>query len=197
MSTIEKSAATAVPLHELLAQRWSPRAFDPQHELTEHQERALLEAARWAPSASNSQPWRFVVTRRGTAEFDAVLGTLAGGNQVWAQAASALLVVAAETENAQGAPQPWALYDTGQAVAHLSVQAEHEGLAVHQMGDFDRERLAGVLASGGVTPMVVVALGRRGEHSLLPEPFAGRETADRDRLPLEQLMLSLRLPATR
>ncbi|GAB6902152.1 nitroreductase family protein [Kineosporia succinea] len=184
----EKAATTAVPLNDLLAHRWSSRAFDPQHELSEPQVSALLEAARWAPSASNTQPWRFVVARRGTAEFDAVLDTLAGGNQVWARHASALLVVAA-----QGTDRPWALYDTGQSVALLSVQAGHEGLAAHQMGGFDRERLQAALPDG-VTPLVVVALVRRSEHTRLPEPFAGRETAGRERLPLEQLMLSLRLP---
>ncbi|GAA4690641.1 nitroreductase family protein [Phytohabitans rumicis] len=192
MSIATKTATTAEPLHPLLAQRWSPRAFAPDHQLTEQQVTALLEAARWAPSASNTQPWRFAVTLRGSAEHAAILDALAPGNQAWAHAASALIVVAAETAGPDGKAQPWAAYDTGQAVAHLSVQAQHEGLAVHQMGGFDRERIAAVLAAPGVTPMVVVAVGRRDHAVRLQEPFVGREAAARDRLPIQALLLPVR-----
>jgi nitroreductase len=190
--TVSKSASTAVPLHPLLTRRWSPRGFDPVHELTDRQVTALLEAARWAPSASNSQPWRLAVARRDTTEHGAVLATLAGGNRGWAQAASALIVVATETAGPDGAERPWAVYDTGQAVAHLSVQAEHEGLAVHQMGGFNRDQLTALLATEGVTPLVVVAVGLRDQDARLGEPFAGREAAARDRLLVEQLLLPLR-----
>src|ERR1051325_6835990 len=126
MNIPTKTAITAAPLHPLLAERCSPRAFDPDHQLTDQQVTALLEAARWAPSASNTQPWRFAVTLRGTTEHAAVLDALAPFNQQWAQGASALIVVAAETAGPDGAARPWAVYDTGQAVAHLSVQAQHE-----------------------------------------------------------------------
>lgn len=187
-----KAATTVAPLHPLLAERWSPRALDPRHELTAGQLTALLEAARWAPSASNTQPWRFAVALRGSAEYTAVLDALAPGNRVWAHAASALIVAAAETTGPDGAPRPWAVYDTGQAVAHLSVQAQHEGLAVHQLGGFDRDQVAALLAAPGeVTPLVVLAVGRRDDTLQLPEPFASRETAARDRRPLDQLLLPL------
>lgn len=194
MST--KTATTSTPLHPLLAERWSPRAFDPDHRLTEQQVTTLLEAARWAPSASNTQPWRFAVTLRGSAEHAAVLDALAPGNQAWAHTASALVVVAAETVRADGTGQPWAAYDTGQAVAHLSVQAQSEGFAVHQMGGFDRDRIAAALATTGVVmPLVVVAIGRRAEPARLAEPFASRETAARDRLPIQAMLLPVRPPA--
>ncbi|MEU3644910.1 nitroreductase family protein [Lentzea sp. NPDC034063] len=191
-STVDKAAATVVPLHPLLARRWSSRAFDPDHEVTDEQLTALLEAARWAPSASNTQPWRFAVTRRGTTEHATVLDTLAGGNQTWARDASALVVVAARTTGTDGAAQPWAVYDAGQAVAHLSVQAQAEGLAVHQMGGFDRDRLTTVLAAADVTPLVVVAVGLRDEPARLAEPFAQRETAERVRLSVGELLLPVR-----
>src|SRR3954462_522004 len=148
-TTLTKTADTTAVLHPLLAERWSPRAFDPKHTVPAEQILALLEAARWAPSASNTQPWRFAVALRGSAEYDAVLDALAPGNRAWAHAASALVVAAAETAGPDGAPRPWAVYDTGQAVAHLSVQAEHEGLAVHQLGGFDRDRGAALLAAPG------------------------------------------------
>lgn len=194
MNTLIKSAATTTPLHPLLAQRWSPRSFDHTHELTGAQVTALLEAARWAPSAANSQPWRFAVALRDSADHDAVLDILNGSNRVWAQDASALIVVATSTSGPDGGALPWGAYDAGQAVAHLSVQAEHEGLAVHQMGGFDRDRLGALLAAAGATdvaPLVVVAIGRRAEATRLIEPFAAREVAARDRLPVEQLLLSL------
>jgi nitroreductase len=185
-----RAAVTGAPVHPLLAERWSPRSFDPEHTLDDGQVTALLEAARWAPSASNTQPWRFAVAHRGTAEHSAVLTCLAAGNQSWARHASALVVVAATEAGAQGRPQPWASYDTGQAVAHLSVQAQHDGLALHQMGGFDAEALAELLPEG-VTPLVVVAVGRRDEPVRLPETLAARETAPRERLPLTELVLEL------
>jgi nitroreductase len=191
-SPVSKAATTAAPLHPLLAERWSPRALDAGHDLPVDQLTALLEAARWAPSASNTQPWRFAVALRGSAEYAAVLDALAPGNRAWAHAASALVVVAAETHGPDGTARPWAVYDTGQAVAHLSVQAQHEGLAVHQLGGFDPDRIAALLAAPcEVTPLVLLAIGRRDDAAQLPEPFASRETAARDRLPLKQLLLSL------
>ena len=192
MPTALKTATTDVPLHPLLAERWSPRAFDPAHQLSDSQLTALLEAARWAPSASNTQPWRFAVTLRGSDEHAAVLAALAPGNQVWAHAATALVVAAAQTTGPDGAHRPWAEYDTGQAVAHLTVQAHAEGLAVHQLGGFDRARVADVLdASDDVVPLVVLALGRRDETVQLAEPFAARETAPRERLPREALLIGV------
>ena len=192
MNASAKTARTAAALHPLLAERWSPRAFAADHRLADEQVTALLEAARWAPSASNTQPWRFAVTLRDSVEHAAVLDALAPGNQAWARSASALIVVAAETVGPDGAARPWATYDTGQAVAHLSVQAQHEGLAVHQLGGFDRARVADLLVDPSLTPVVVVAIGRRDEERRLEEPFASRESAARDRLPLDELLLAVR-----
>jgi nitroreductase len=185
-----KTAATAVPLHPLLAERWSPRGLDASHELGDGQLTALLEAARWAPSASNTQPWRFLVAERGTEAFDALFSTLAPGNRQWAGAASVLVLAAAQTHQPDGVPQPWAMYDIGQAVAHLNVQAQHEGIAVHQLGGFDTAVAAAALRLPvGLQPVVVLAIGRHDETALLPEPLATRESAPRERLPLDALLL--------
>jgi len=191
MSThLAKSAVTDAPLHPLLAGRWSPRGFDTAHRVDDEMLTSLLEAARWAPSANNTQPWRFVVGHRGEPGFERLVALLAPGNQVWAQSASALILVAAQTENVDGDRLPWALYDTGQAVAALSVQAQALGLAVHQMGGFD---IAGATERfglpDGVVPVVVVAVGRFDEEAVLPEPFAQREQAPRTRQSLESLLL--------
>jgi nitroreductase len=185
-----KTATTAVPLHPLLAERWSPRGFDRTHELDDAQLTALLEAARWAPSAANSQPWRFLVTRRDEHAHSRLLGVLAPPNQVWAGTASALILVAAETVDENGHPRPWALYDAGQAVAALSTQAQHEGLAVHQMGGFDTA--AARTAFGldrKLSPVVVLAIGLRDAAAELPETLAERERAPRVRHEIDALLL--------
>ena len=164
---MHKTASTTVPVHPLIAERWSPRGFNRAHELDEDSLTALLEAARWAPSAQNSQPWRFLVARRGDEAHEQLFAALAPGNQAWAGAASALVLVAARTVADDGRPQPWALYDTGQAVAALITQAQADGLAVHQMGGFDTAAVRAEFGLGEtLTPVVVIAVGRR---DLLPE----------------------------
>ena len=188
-----KTASTAVPVHPLLAERWSPRAFDRAHELGDEALTALLEAARWAPSAQNSQPWRFLVTRRGEEAHGRLFAALAPGNRAWAGTASALILVAARTAGDDGSPHPWALYDTGQAVAALVTQAQAGGLAVHQMGGFDTAAVRAQFGLGDdLTPVVVLAIGRRDSTADLPEPFAARETAPRTRRPVSDLLLPAR-----
>jgi nitroreductase len=190
VTAMSKTAITTVPLHPLLAERWSPRGFDGNHEINDDNLTALLEAARWAPSAANTQPWRFLVTRRGDEAHARLFAALAPGNQAWAGAASTLVLVAARTAAEDGKPQPWALYDTGQAVAALVTQAQADGLAVHQMGGFDT---AAVRAEFGldnsITPVVVLAIGRCDSGADLPEPLAARETAPRTRYQIDDLLL--------
>ena len=189
-ASMRKTASTTVPVHPLLAERWSPRGFDRAHEIGDEALAALLEAARWAPSAQNSQPWRFLVTRRGDPAHDRLFAALAPGNQAWAGAASALVLVAARTAGDDGRPQPWALYDTGQAVAALVTQAQADGLSVHQMGGFDTGAVRAELGLGeNLTPVVVLAVGRHDSEAGLPEPLAAREAAPRTRHPLGDLLL--------
>lgn len=187
---MRKTASTAVPVHPLLAERWSPRGFDHGHQLGDDHAAALLEAARWAPSAGNSQPWRFLVARRGEDAHGALFRALNPGNQAWAGGASALVLVAARTAAEDGTPQPWALYDTGQAVASLVTQAQAHGLAVHQIGGFDS---AAVRAWFGLdqalAPVVVLAVGRADPDAELPGHLAAREAAPRSRRPLGDLLL--------
>ncbi len=188
---MKKTANTAVPVHPLLAERWSPRGFDQAHQIGDDEMAALLEAARWAPSASNSQPWRFLVTRRGEHAHGRLFAALRPGNQAWAGAASALILVAARVAADDGAPHPWALYDTGQAVAALVTQAQAHGLDVHQMGGFDA---AAVSAEFGLddtlAPVVVIAVGRADPGAGLPEHLAAREVAPRTRRPVSDLLLA-------
>ncbi|MCU0266996.1 MAG: nitroreductase family protein [Actinomycetia bacterium] len=163
------SATTAVPLHPLLAARRSPRAFDPEP-LTDRQVAALLEAARWAPSAMNAQPWQFVVGRHGDPAHKALFDALAHGNQVWAASAPLLVLALARTTSADGSPRPTAPYELGLAVAQLVLQAQADGLVAHQMGGFDAGLAAADLGvPAGWEPLVVVAVGRPGDVRALPD----------------------------
>ena len=176
-------------IHPLLAPRWSPRGFDESHVLTFEDLLPLLEAARWAPSSGNTQPARWLVTLRGEPAHTRLVGCLSGGNQPWAPRASALLVAVATQAGDDGRPYPWHLHDTGQAVAHLTVQAAAQGLLVHQMGGFDADCIRREFGLSGVQrPSVVVAVGVLGGTPLPPE-LASREARVRTRRPLSELVL--------
>ncbi|MFC5910713.1 nitroreductase family protein [Streptacidiphilus monticola] len=184
---MSRQAVTAAPLHPLLAERWSPRSFDPEHRLTQAQETALLEAARWAPSARNVQPWRFLVGHRGDATFKGLFEALMTANQEWAGDASALIGAVVEERLEDGRANPSAAYDLGQAVAHLSAQAHAEGLHVHQMGGFHPERVRAAFGvPEGFLPLTVVAVGRLAPADRLPPELHARETAARARRPLKE-----------
>lgn len=184
-------ASTSTPeIHPLLAGRASTRAFDHTERLDGDRLVRLLEAARWAPSASNSQPWRFLPALRGSLEHATLLDVLADGNRLWAGDAAALILVSARTADDEGRALPWAVYDTGQAVAHLVTQAEADGLSTHQLGGFDAEaaRAAFGLADD-LHPLVVVAVGTRTAPDRLPDFLVERERAPRRRLDLAELLI--------
>jgi len=177
------------PIHSLLQTRWSPRAFAPTP-IHAEQLLSLLEAARWAPSGGNVQPWNFVIAaREDEPTFARLLNSLAEGNQVWARHAPLLILAVAQIEREPGKPNPYALYDLGQAVAHLSVQATALGLRVHQMAGFDQEQARSAFAiPSDYTPVTVVAVGVQGDPTSLPEPLYQREVAPRTRKPLEHFV---------
>lgn len=179
---MSSSTPLAHAIHPLLASRWSPRSLLPEV-LPADELDLLLEAARWAPSCFNAQPWDLIVAERGTPAFDAVLGALTATNQVWARNAAVLIVVAAASHFAHdGRPNRWGVYDAGAAGLSLCLQATALDLASHQMGGFDVEQVreaTGLPASH--TLCSVVAIGRPGPAGLLPEGLAARERAPRQR----------------
>lgn len=186
-----RKADTTAPLIHPLVERWSPRAYDPTAEVSTDVLRTILEAARWAPSANNTQPWRFIVARRGTDAFTTVHDALMGFNQAWADSAAVLIVNIAEVADAEGTPRPWARYDLGQAVAHLTVQAQHDGLHTHQMGGFDGARIAAAFGLADNLEVVsITAIGVLGDVDALPEPLREREVAPRLRKPLDELVVA-------
>ena len=179
---MQPPTALAHRIHPLLAARWSPRSLLPEI-LPAADVDAMLEAARWAPSCFNAQPWALVVTERGTPAFDAVLQGLTASNQAWARTAGVLIVMATARDFAHnGKPNRWSSYDAGAAGLSLCLQATDLGYASHQMGGFDVERVRE--ATGIPTDhdlCSVIAVGRRGPAGLLPEPTAARERAPRER----------------
>lgn len=179
--------ATEVPIAEVLADRWSPWGFDSKHHVSETELRSLFEAARWAPSASNTQPWKFVAAHRGTEQFGLIYEALFELNQVWAGAASVLIAAFAEVTR-DGKPQRWAEYDLGQAMAHLTIQAEWMGLRVHQMGGFDPDALSASFAPGeAFVPVSVAAVGRHSDQ--VDEAIRKRDAGPRNRKPYEDLFI--------
>lgn len=189
--SLSRSADTESTLISPLAQRWSPRGFDPTAVIDEAVLRTILEAARWAPSAPNMQPARFIVGRRGSETFAKIHSALMGFNSAWADAASVLIVGVAELPLPKGGENPWARYDLGQAVAHLSIQAQHEGIHTHQMGGIENAQLSaafGLTADQAV--VTVTALGVLADVSTLSPEFLERESAPRTRKPLSEILLA-------
>jgi nitroreductase len=190
MTSHVKTAITAAPILPVLAERWSPRSYDSSYKLTQHELLSVLEAGRWAPSANNAQPTRYSVIERGSELHEQISATLAGWNQAWAPNASALILVSVEKTNADGAVNPFAEYDAGQAVAHLTVQAHELGLHVHQMAGLDKIKAAEILGLPANYELVVsMSLGKLAPASELPEPLYEREIAPRVRKDLDEIVL--------
>lgn len=186
---MDHSAPADHAIHELLRNRWSARAFSTR-EVSRETLLSLLEAARWAPSSSNEQPWRFIVAVRGDGDaFERLLSTLVDANQVWAKNVPVLVLTIAERAFARnGKPNRHAFHDVGQAVAHLSVEATSLGLAVHQMGGFNVDKAREAFAIPETAePVAVAAIGYPGDPSTLPtDELRNREVAPRVRRPLSQ-----------
>jgi nitroreductase len=188
--TSSRAAETAAPIHDLLAERWSPRSFDTAATIPHQQIASQLEAARWAPSAANLQPRRFVVARRGSDSFRIITDALAEGNRAWAPNASLYVVAIAVTADADGKTYRWAEYDAGQAMAHLTIQAHDLDLHVHPMGGFDAEALRAAFGlPETAVPISVSAIGTLAPAEDLPERFRARESAPRTRLPLDEIVV--------
>lgn len=182
--------ATAAPIHEVLENRWSPRGFDATHEVSEAEIHSLIEAARWAPSAFNKQPWGFIVGRRGSENFAKIFDSLMGFNQTWNANVSALIVTLARVE-IDGEPVVNAHYDLGQAAAHLTVQAEAMGLNVHQMTGFEVEKVAAQFEiPAGYEPYTVIAVGQHSTDESIDESIRERDASPRARNEVDEILIS-------
>ena len=168
------------PIDPLFLERWSPRAFTEQR-LTEADLMPLFEAARWAASSFNAQPWRFIYALRGEAPWDTAVTWLLPMNAAWAKNSAALVFVLSETRarhpvSGEIVDSPTHSFDAGAACGYFSLQATRNGLSTHFMAGIDRTRIR---AEAGVPADVHIecaaAVGRRGDAAGLPEPYRGRE----------------------
>lgn len=182
-------ADTRVPINAHIAERWSPRVFDPDAVLAGEDLVALLEAARWSATWGRRQPVRFLVGARGDETFAKLAALLKRGNS-YAHVASALILVCAD----EGPDENTALYsgvDAGAAMANLSIEATSRGLHVHPMAGFDTAGAHHVFdLPEGVRPLAIVAVGALGDYATAPEEVAERDAVARSRLPLEEIVLN-------
>lgn len=178
-------------LAEPLRSRWSPSIFDAEHRLTRDELAALLTAAQWAPSSGNMQPWRLLVAERDDATHRVLVPQLSRGNAGWVPRASVVLLLCAEV--AAEDPEdsfPHATYgpfNTGQAAAHVTLQARATGLHAHQFMGFDRAAVAAELGVPDRFALLCgIAVGVRGNPEEVSERDRGREERERVRRPLDQ-----------
>lgn len=189
---MHKPASTQFRVHDLIRDRWSPRAFSDKP-VEREVLASLFEAARWAPSSSNEQPWAFLVATKDEADdFAKTLSVLVEFNAGWARNAQALsIAVSSLNFRSNGTPNRNAFYDTGAAVALLSVEATSRGLSVHQMAGFDHVKAKQVF---GIPerwePIAAQAIGYPGDPESLPEKLRDRELAPRTRKPLSEFVMS-------
>lgn len=189
---MHKPAPSDFPVHELIRERWSPRAFADKpvpHEVL----RSIFEAARWAPSSNNEQPWAYLVASREDKEnFEEALSVLVEFNVNWAKGAPVLAIAVARLTFAKNnAPNRNAQYDTGAASAMLSVEATARGLAVHQMAGFNPEKARQVYGiPQGWKAIAAIAIGYPGDPASLPPPLKDREMAPRTRKPIAEFVMT-------
>lgn len=185
-------APTQYPILDCLSHRWSPQAFDPDRTVSDAVLHRLFEAARWAASSYNEQPWRFIVARRDTetAGYEKAVACLVGANQSWARQAPVLVLTAVATRFAHNnAPNRCATHDLGLAVGNLSAQATHEGLCVHQMGGVILDKVRETYGMpAGFDPFTAMAIGHPAQQSALPDNRHPSQTVKRHRKAFDEFV---------
>jgi nitroreductase len=191
---MQKPAITQQPIHDLIANRWSGRAYDASQGVSQEQVISLLEAARWAPSCFGDQPWRYVVCNKADnlQAWQAAFDCLVPGNQSWAVNAPVLLLVCADTLFSHNdKPNKWAPYDTGAATENLCLQATALGLMAHQMGGFDADKARATFnVPERYQILAMVTVGYQADVESLTGETKERETAARSRKPLNELFFN-------
>lgn len=191
---MEKPAGAAHPIHDVIARRWSPRAFD-ERPVEQETLKSLFEAARWAPSSNNEQPWRFIVASKETStDYDRLFACLVEGNRKWVFRAPVLILsVASLLFEDDGKPNRHALHDTGMAAENFVLQATALGLQAHQMAGFDTQKARETcLIPTGFDPVAMIALGYPGDPAVLPDYLREREIKPRERQPIGDFVFSIK-----
>lgn len=177
-------------INRLIRERRSIRAFADKS-ISDDVMLRLLEAARWAPSSMNDQPWRFIVAFRNSPEFDTMLETLNESNRIWASNGAAMIFVITSKEHSNGMPNKYAWHDVGLAIGNLSLQAMEEGIYLHQMGGFNTAlALEKFKVPENFDAVSMIVLGYPGDPNQLPERLKEREFKIRERRPLSSLVFS-------
>ena len=192
-TVMEKPAVTELDIHPVIKRRWSPRSFDPVKAVEKEKIDRFLEAARWAPSGFNEQPWRFIVGVRGGQTWNKIVSTLVDFNQKWAQHAGVLVMtLSGKTLSKNGKPNTSYRYDAGGSVAYMTFQAVSDGLVTHQMGGFSKDKAIEVFGlAENLEPQTVIAIGYQDEPDKLKEAgMRDSETAPRMRRPVSELVLA-------
>ncbi|MFA5984941.1 MAG: nitroreductase family protein [Methylococcaceae bacterium] len=181
----QKPAQTQVAINDLMKQRWSTRAFDPVKPISNNDLLALLEAARWAPSSFNDQPWRFIVFNKTVdpVAWQQAQSTLIEKNRQWAKNAPVLILASAMANfGHNGQANPSSQYDTGAASVSLCLQAAALGLVSHQMGGFDKAKAKDLFKlPNECQPIAMIAVGYQAELAILDDEFKAAEIAPRSR----------------
>ncbi|MDA2920707.1 nitroreductase family protein [Desulfobacterota bacterium AH_259_B03_O07] len=189
---MKKPANTQHPIHDSLTHRWSPRAFS-ERMVEEEKILSILEAARWAPSSFNEQPWSFILsTKYNQTEHESLLNCLMEGNRHWAKYVPVLMIsVAKMIFDRNNRPNRHAFHDVGLAVGNLVIQASHLGLHVHQMAGIHADKARETYKIPDThEPVAVIAIGYYGEIDRLPEELRERELAERVRKSLKEFVFS-------
>lgn len=189
---INKQAVTNEEIYPVLKNRWSPRAFS-DIAVENSKIVRMFEAAQWSPSASNEQPWRFIIGLKGDETYNKIYDTLVEFNQLWAITAPILILNCGRTMSLKnaGKPNTHYLYDAGQAAAHLTFQASSDGLFVHQMAGFDAEKAAeAFMLPTDFVAVTVIAVGYIGDPEVLHPNLKKMEYTKRERRDLSQTVFS-------
>ncbi len=189
---MEKAAITSLDIQPLIKNRWSPRSFSSKPVSADKIER-IFEAARWAPSSFNEQPWRFIVGIKGDSTWEKLYDCLVAFNQIWTEPAPVLVLAIGKKTSAKGDKNSVYQYDVGQSMAYITLQAEAEGLRSHQMGGFSKGKARELFSiPEDYDPMVMSAIGYQDAPEKLKPDFTKMEKAPRERKPLEELVFSER-----
>jgi nitroreductase len=185
----DRKAETSVPIHELLARRWSPRAFDASRTVSREHLNALLEAARWAPSCNGDEPWRYLVwdRARDAAGWQKAFDCLSENNRKWCRNVPVLMLsCAGSIFGHSGKPNRFAQHDTGAADLSLALQAIPLGLVAHQMGGYDAAKArASFNIPGEYTPQAMIAVGYQASPDVLDDETKQKELKARSRKSLD------------
>ncbi len=185
-----KNTNNIFPINSLIQQRWSSRSFDSNKSIPQEEINSLIEAARWAPSSFNDQPWRFLIAKKGDARFDAISNSLFEFNQMWATDAPVYIMVAGAKNREDGTPNAAYVYDCGQAVAYLTIEGTQRNIMMHQMGGFDKTKLHQDLKlNDDVDVLVVIAVGYYHDNEQLKEPIKSLELTERVRKSQQEILL--------